>query len=190
MRRVLYLFGKFSDQDIDWLSDAGSGEQILKGAELVTEGESAERLFLTLSGSFLVSCNGVPINDIGPGEIVGDLEFLDMRPFAATVTALEEGFVVSYSMNRLRTRLRLDTGFASRFYYALALEMADRTRRNLLTYAMEQREQKAEGETGFQTDENGHSAQSSPNELPSTVLDDMNLAATRFDKMRRAFLKD
>lgn len=174
MRNVLYVFGKFSDQDIDWLKDAGLREDVGAGQILIEEGAQVEMLYLTLAGSFEVSVRRRVVGAIGPGEMIGELSFLDSRNAAATVRATEHCVCLAFSMKRVRTKLKLEPAFASRFYLALATMLADRTRsllnpgsgRNSLDQGVE-----ADGE------------------IPAEMLNDANLAATRFDRMRRAILE-
>lgn len=178
MRNVLYVFGKFSDQDIDWLKDAGTRHDVQPGEVLIKEGSQVEMLYLTLAGSFDVSVEGRTVAAIGPGEIIGELSFLDNRLAAATVRAAEPCVCLAFSMKRVRTKLKLEAGFASRFYFALATMLADRTRATmrLLTVGGSRRNSL---EQGVEAD----------NEIPADMLNDANLAATRFDRMRRAVLE-
>lgn len=176
MRNILYIFGKFSDQDIDWLREAGTREDLAAGHVLIQQGHPVESIYVTLSGSFEVARGPRKIAVLGPGEIIGELSFLDSRPPAATVRALEPSVVLSFSMKRVRTKLRLDTGFASRFYLALASMLADRTRSTLQKFDAKQ---SASLERDIEATD----------EIPPDLLNDANLAATRFDRMRRAFLE-
>lgn len=133
---VIYLFGKFSDQDIDWIIGAGARENVSEGQILINEGVSVKSFYITLSGRLRVTSKQKLIASIGPGEAVGEISFLDGRPPAATVTAAEDCVVVSFSMKRLRTKLRLDPGFGSRFFHALSAMLALRIRRAARLVAM------------------------------------------------------
>ncbi|MBI4818702.1 MAG: cyclic nucleotide-binding domain-containing protein [Deltaproteobacteria bacterium] len=176
MRKVLYLFGKFTDQDIDWLIGAGTREDVGKGRALIQEGQPVEKLYLTLSGSFAVSTKNKQIATIGPGEVVGELSFLDSRPPSATVTGAEsEGVVVSFSVKRLRSKLKVDTAFASRFYLALGVMLADRMRQNVQMLA-------PTDARALDKDVEAYG------EIAPELLDESGLAGARFDKLRRTFL--
>ena len=49
---------------------------------------------------------------LGPGEIVGEMSFVDARPPSATVKALEDSTVFSLSKPRLNAKLAADPGFS------------------------------------------------------------------------------
>lgn len=130
------LFGKFNDQDIDWLVGAGSRNNVSAGQILIHTGQPVKWFYITLSGRFRVMTGDKLIGSIAPGEAIGELSFLDAQPPSVTVVAAEDCVVVSFSAKRLRTKLRFDQGFASRFYHALAIMLAVRLRRSGQLMAM------------------------------------------------------
>ena len=122
MKKVLYMLGEFTDQDVDWLISAGRRQHVTEGTTLIQQGEPIEEVFFVLRGLFGVSIDGsVEIAQIGSGEIVGELSFLDSRPPNATVVALNSSIVMAVPKQRVDGRLRTDTAFSSRFYRALGL---------------------------------------------------------------------
>jgi CRP-like cAMP-binding protein len=62
------------------------------------------------------------------GEIVGEMSFVDANPPSATVAALDRGVVLALPRALLQQKLDRDTGFAARFYHALAAFLSDRLR--------------------------------------------------------------
>ena len=72
MKKVLYMLGEFTDQDVDWLISAGRRQHVTEGTTLIQQGEPIEEVFFVLRGLFGVSIDGsVEIAQIGSGEIVG-----------------------------------------------------------------------------------------------------------------------
>lgn len=68
--------------------------QLPAGAVLMREGEVADRCYVVVEGRLRVDRKGpdgldVPVDEIGPDEIVGELGLLRSAPRNATVTALE-----------------------------------------------------------------------------------------------------
>lgn len=175
MRKVLYLFGKLSDQDMDWLLGAGKREDVPVGTLLIREGEFTKTLYVILGGHFRVTARGQVIAEVAPGEVIGELSFLDGLAPAASVTATLDSVVVSYSMKRLRSRLKFDSGFAGRFYLALSVMLADRLRQSVIDLARD-----GAGNADDSLEAHG--------ELSSALLDESSLAGVRFDTMRRRFL--
>jgi len=130
MRNVLFVLAELSDSEVDWLVSAGTKTRIRKGDVLVRQGEPSPSLFLVLTGEFLVTVGdtGKVVAKIERGELIGEISFLDSRPPTATVIAGEDASVLAISRTRLRSKLRTDTGFASRFYLALGIMLAHRLR--------------------------------------------------------------
>jgi CRP/FNR family cyclic AMP-dependent transcriptional regulator len=175
MKKVLYMLGEFTDQDIDWLISTGQREHITKGAVIIQQGQPVEEIFFVLRGQLEVSIEDVgEIARIGSGEIVGELSLLDSRPPNATVTALEDSVVMAVAKRRVDGRLRTDAGFSSRFYRALGLLLADRLRDSVgaLAYG---------GQIGLSDQDDGR-------EISPELLDRMNLAAQRFEQIREHLL--
>ena len=175
MKKVLYMLGEFTDQDIDWLISTGQRDHITKGAVLIQQGQPVEEFFFVLHEQLNVSIENVgEIARIGSGEIVGELSLLDSRPPNATVTALEDSVVMAVAKARVDGRLRTDAGFSSRFYRALGLLLADRLRDSVghLAYGMQE----------------GLSDQDDGREISPELLDRMNLAAQRFERIRERLL--
>ncbi len=175
MKKVLYMLGEFTDQDVDWLIGAGRRQHVTEGTMLIQQGQPIEEVFFVLRGRFGVSIDGsVEIAQIGSGEIVGELSFLDSRPPNATVAALDNSIVMAVPKQRVDGRLRTDTAFSSRFFRALGRLLADRLRESVgqLAYG---------GQQGLSDDDD-------PRELSPELLDRLNVSAQRFEQIRQRLL--
>lgn len=130
MKKVLYILGEFEDDDAEWLVRAGRRVDVPDGEPIIREGEPIDALFFVTGGSFRVTTGpaDTELARLGAGEVLGEISFIDDRPPTATVTALQEGTVLSVSRSALARKLETDPGFASRFYRALAVFLADRLR--------------------------------------------------------------
>jgi len=108
MRKVLYILGQLNDDDVEWFAQHGTRHVLADGQILVQEGRAADSLFITLGGRLKVTLrDGLEVAQIGVGEVIGEIAFVDSAPPSATVTAVGE---------------------AARFYRALAIFLADRLR--------------------------------------------------------------
>lgn len=178
MRKVLYILGELSDLDVDWMTRHGRKEQIIRGAVLIHEGKPVDALYIVLDGNFRVSITGRSDRELarlGAGEIVGEMSFVDARPPAATVTALEPSVVLAIPRRQLEIKIQEDAGFAARFYRALAVFLSDRLRSTVrrLGYGEAEptpEEREAEGE------------------LDTNVLDSVHMAGARFDRMLKRLM--
>jgi CRP-like cAMP-binding protein len=76
--------------------------------------------------------NNGPLNiQIGPGEILGEMSFIDNSRPSASVKALENGTVLDLDKSILDEKLNADTAFASRFFRAISAVLANRLRETL-----------------------------------------------------------
>ena len=170
MKKVLFLFGELNDLDVDWMIANGSSEQVTKGSILVQEGKPIRALYIVLDGTFevLVSlAEKTPLGRMGPGEILGEISFVDSRPPTTTVQALTDATVFALSRELLGTKLKGDPAFAARFYRAMAMFLSHRLRVLTLKFAQPQNVSAREPETA----------------LDPEVLSAVYLAGKRFERM-------
>ncbi len=132
MKRVLFLLGHLKDRDVEWMINNGKKETIATNDRLITKGVAIEKLYIILSGSFSVVDEvntGKSIAQIGVGEVVGEMSFLESRPPSVSVVAEETSSVYSISREMMQNRFDIDTEFKANFYYAIALFLSNRLRR-------------------------------------------------------------
>jgi NTE family protein len=67
-----------------------------RGETLVRQGETADALYIVVTGRFIVTLDGsrTPIAELGPGQPVGEIAFLAGGVRTATVTALRDSLVL------------------------------------------------------------------------------------------------
>ena len=180
MRKVLFLFGQLSDDDLEWILKAGRKRSLREGEVLIRQGVPVEEVFILLEGRLAVWLKlrrgeEREIARLQAGEIVGEMSFVDARPPSATVKALEVSTVFGISKAVLSSKLAADQGFAARFYRALAIYLSTtvRERHRALGYGSE------EDLEGMEDD---------ADELDGNVLDGVYLAGERFDRMVKRVL--
>jgi len=130
LKKVLYFFGVLDDQDIDWMVRNGVRKTISSRSRIIYEGKPTDSLYFILSGEFSVTSSRAQgeIARLTPGEILGEISFVDSRPPSADVTAVTDSMVGAVDVNVLEKKIAKDSGFASRFYKAIAVALADRVR--------------------------------------------------------------
>ena len=126
MRKVLYILGKLQDADLQWLLEAGSVRSLAPGALLIEEGQAIQSLYIVIEGELAVVRSGTELARLDVGEVVGEMSFLSSRPASATVSALTPTTIFEIPQTRLKTKLRSDVQFASRFHHAMCLVLVDR----------------------------------------------------------------
>jgi CRP/FNR family cyclic AMP-dependent transcriptional regulator len=175
MRKVLFLFGQLNDDDVEWMLTAGTKRFVPAGGVLIRQGVPVDAVFILLEGTLAVwlkSRRGPEreLARLSAGEIVGEMSFVDARPPSATVKALEDSTVFALSKAVLNRKLAADSGFAARFYRALAIYLSTTVRERHRDLAPG-----AEGESDAEEDD--------ADELDPNVLDGVYLAGERFDRM-------
>jgi CRP-like cAMP-binding protein len=162
--------GQLTDLDVEWMAKAGVRRRLTTGTPLIHEGKPVASIFIVLEGEVLVTnAAGTTNVRLGSGEIVGEMSFVDASPPSATVAALGDVVVLQIPREHLEERLRQDTGFAARFYRAVAIFLSDRLR-------------SFTGATGSVPAAEGVLEQ---DELDPNVLDTVALAGDRFSQMLR-----
>lgn len=177
MRRVLYLFGELDDADIDRLIAMGERRSFASGAVLIEEGRPVADIFVLLQGCLAVKTGAGGETEIQhryPGEVMGEISFLDSRPPSASVVAVEESTVLAVPRSGLQLQLERDPPFAARFYRALGLFLASRLRSLTARFGYGELPPDSEPEH--------------PDELDPALLETTAVAANRFEHMRRRLL--
>lgn len=171
MRKALQMLGVLEDPDIEWLLSHGRAQTVPSESVLIREGEPIDALYIVIDGKMSVRNVGLGNHEIAalfPGEIVGEISFVDSRPPVASVVAAQSSRVLAVPAMLIRDKLERDTGFAARFYRALASFLADRLRTTTgrLGYGKWDQDQDAD-------------------ELDTTMLDNISMAASRFDHIMK-----
>jgi CRP-like cAMP-binding protein len=175
MRKALYLFGVLDDRDVEWMVSAGRVRRVAAGEVLISRGLGIDAVYVVLEGALVVrsdGSSGVEIARLQAGEVVGEMSFVDSRPPSVTVAAQESARVLQIPHAELRRRLG-DTGFAARFYHALALFLADRLRATTASLGYGRRQPEERDDAG------------APVELDALVLERVSVAGVRFEHMLR-----
>lgn len=163
MRKALFFLGTLNDSDINWMATKGQRWKVPAGRKLIEEGEPIGELFIVIEGTFSVTAGsaGRELARLHCGEILGEISFADSRPPSATVTAAENGVVLAIPRGVLQNKLADDVAFASRFYRALSVFLADRLRAT--------------------TSQIGGKSKAESDEIDLETLDNLSLAGARFD---------
>jgi extracellular factor (EF) 3-hydroxypalmitic acid methyl ester biosynthesis protein len=131
MYDVLNLLSELSSEDINWLFENGTERQVIANTLLIAEGAENPDLFFVLDGLVGVeisSAKSQVIARLGPGELLGELSFIEKRPASASIKALENSLLLMLTRQTLEAKLEQDTHFAARFFRACAVIVSRRLR--------------------------------------------------------------
>ena len=115
----------------DWalIADKAVRRQFKAGESIVQRERRTHGIFLIVKGTASVQIASQPtVVEIGPGQICGEISFLDELPATANVVAKES--VEAYYMDRasLQSMFELFPHLGSRFYHSLAAILSRRLR--------------------------------------------------------------
>ncbi|MGH9516960.1 MAG: Crp/Fnr family transcriptional regulator [Terriglobales bacterium] len=126
--RLLYL----SHNDWMLLLDRAKPVTFKKGDVLIQQASQSNTLYLITAGKVKVSISAKVLAHIGPGEVCGEMAFLeDSRP-SATASAEEEVEAFSIEWKTLIELFELFPHVASRFYRSLAVNLSRRLREQIV----------------------------------------------------------
>lgn len=114
----------------DWalIVDKAVRRQFKAGEVLVHRDRRTQGIYLLLKGTAKVEIASQDSRSIGPGEVCGEISFLDELPATANVVAKDE--VEAYYLDHatLRSLFELFPHLGSRFYHSLATILSRRMR--------------------------------------------------------------
>ena len=169
MRKVLFIFSTLSDSDVEWLATAGERIHLDAGEVLIPAGTRIEYLYFVLDGRLEVRARSgdVIASNLESGEIFGEMSLVDPAPTSVSVHVVTESTLLRLSDAAVREKLAADLGFASRFYRALCVFLADRLRHTTSRFGYGKASDDARAD----------------DELNEDLLDTVHLAGARFERM-------
>ncbi len=99
--------------------------QVTRGTTLIAQGSPADALYLVETGRFRVERDGVVLDEIGAGSVIGEIAFLTDRPRTADVIAARDAMVYRISKSDFEALCVDEPGLPA----AIAAELADRLAR-------------------------------------------------------------
>ncbi|MGB2606396.1 MAG: cyclic nucleotide-binding domain-containing protein [Candidatus Sulfotelmatobacter sp.] len=115
----------------DWtlFADKASRVHFKKGEVVVQRGKRADGVYLLLAGTARVQIPSQrAAQAMGPGEICGEMSFLEDAPASAQVIADGDVEALFLDRNTLQTLFELFPHLGSRFYRSLATNLSRRLR--------------------------------------------------------------
>ncbi|MGB3613097.1 MAG: cyclic nucleotide-binding domain-containing protein [Elainellaceae cyanobacterium] len=130
------LLRELSNVDLDWMVTAGQQKQLAAGDRLTVHEShddpgSTPCLYILLDGELgIISPDAIaPSGQLIQGEILGGEALLDLPTPPSILQATAPSTAIAIPLQKLSSKLQDDTGFAARFYRALALILSEQLRR-------------------------------------------------------------
>jgi CRP-like cAMP-binding protein len=162
MRKVLIILGQLRDEDVDWIARNGRREDAPANRVVIARDTKISDVIFVLDGTVEVSAGGQVLARLQRGEVLGEMSLIENQTASADARTVTPCTLLYVPLAVLRAKLAADTGFAARFYRAIAMFLADRIR--------------------TMNEQRGNAAPSLDDldEIDDDVLDVMHLAGQRF----------
>jgi CRP/FNR family cyclic AMP-dependent transcriptional regulator len=127
-------FPKLTDEERQKLVDAGQVSIFNSGDVIIAEGDSVDTLMFNKSGNirvtraFLDNLNAEFAGPLGPGEVVGEMSFMDGQGASASLIADGQTEILKIPRETVFSMINADNCFAARFYESLFLDLARKLR--------------------------------------------------------------
>ena len=134
MKNLLDLLSALSAEDVDWIIAEGSEQNVIANSRIINEGELPESMFIVLQGLLGVHLSIMgdkQLRVLGPGEIVGEMSFLENEPANASVTAVESSLLLEIPKSKLIQKIDDDPRFSARLHRSLAAMLSRRLRESV-----------------------------------------------------------
>ena len=112
--RASVLAAELDDEQIEALAALVETHELTEGEVLIEQGARDDRLFLLVSGALEIcrraedNHNWINLHRLAPGEIVGELAFLEDLERTASIRATQDTEVVSLRRSKLESVLESD----------------------------------------------------------------------------------
>jgi CRP-like cAMP-binding protein len=136
-------FTQLTDAERETLFQSVAPRTFRAGEAIITQGALQATMYVLVKGEVKVERHAtgdaderprakgsevVHIAELGPGQVFGEMSFLDRAPSSATVTALTDIEVLAIGRAEIDRIAAMDRTFPDRFYQCLAMALVDKLR--------------------------------------------------------------
>ena len=126
------VFHFLTDDDLRLLAEKAKRMSFSTGELLLSEGQESAGIYVLRSGRVRVEKRATSprrtIATLEPGEVFGEVSFIDNQRVSASVVAIEPTEVDLLGKSEVISLLSSVPGLSSRFYQSLALKLSERLR--------------------------------------------------------------
>jgi len=112
--RSIPLFESLTSEERRAIAPHADQIEVREGTELVRQGDFAYEFFVLEEGTAEVTRDGEHVNDLGPGDFLGEMGIVSKAVRNATVVTTSDARVVVMTEQALRSMARTNPGVAER----------------------------------------------------------------------------
>lgn len=132
------LFHDFNDSEVEEFLNLADPTAYRAGEMIVRQGDPGTGMFYVVEGKCRVvsrrAADLVELDQLGPGEIFGEVSMFDHQPRSADVEAMSDCIMLKVNEGVLRALAAFFPGAAFKFLLGIAREMGNRLRRSNVRY--------------------------------------------------------
>ena len=126
------LFRYFTSEEREGIESRGALVNVAEGEFLIRAGESDSRLFAVEDGHLDVETReGKTIATVGPGDVLGEISFIDESPRSVSVRAGEDAVVRVWDQSALLDELSKHPDLLAKFSVAMNELLVERLRESV-----------------------------------------------------------
>ena len=122
------LFRFITYQELVRVLNITTVKQYAAGADVVSEGDAGDELFVMLTGKVRVHSGDTAIVDLGPGQHFGEMALVDKAPRSASVSAIEDSKILAIKRRDFFDMIRKDHDVAVKLLWSFLGVLAQRLR--------------------------------------------------------------
>ncbi len=95
---------------------------------IIKQGDAAQGIYIMNEGTIIVEQDGMILARLGPGEIFGEMSYIEGKPVSATIVSESESKIALISVPKANELLTTYPDLASRFFKTLVVNLSSRLR--------------------------------------------------------------
>jgi CRP/FNR family transcriptional regulator, cyclic AMP receptor protein len=119
------LFAGLNRRETEFLGRIMDEVDVKEGKLLTREGASGGEFFIVNTGRVRIERGGRKVNELGPGDFLGEIALVDRGPRTATAIAAEPCTLFVLTTSAFRTLMNRYPGVQSKVLMALAARVRD-----------------------------------------------------------------
>jgi CRP/FNR family transcriptional regulator, cyclic AMP receptor protein len=123
------LFGGLASEEIEAIRPFMLTAPVEAGTAILKEGDANDRIYFILEGEVEVAKGGLSLIRLREGDTFGEMEFLDVMPAVATVSALVSSTIATISNRGLHELSKTSMRAFAMIMMNLARDLSRRLRR-------------------------------------------------------------
>ena len=128
-------FPSLNAKDVATLEERCETRSFPSGQTVIQEGVVADTLLMVSKGkvrvmrNFLDNLTAEFTGPLGPGDLLGEISFIDNTGASARIVADGDVSVLALPRSVIETMIKEDAGFSGRFYHSILITLCARLRR-------------------------------------------------------------